>query len=282
MCRKWLAPRAYRKVCATFRIWWKARRRVSNSPLGVGIWSLCCVCTAWTRVTMPSFKHCAIHPTSWNTYRNWATFRPFIRASPIPVPLPCICRCCAPCGDIRCRRFAIKDSCKCRLCSPTTVTRLSSGAFSWLCHCFWNVRRVWAAAISTLNLTDTVRNGSTNFQFVLCRFQAILSQLLAADKTYIKMAKDLITSDYVGPVVELLGNMVQHQIISYVNYGLRSPVLLVNLWLQCLTNNANWFKDVNAIYIVDLILRVAYQFQDAWYSAKEFFRFMYTVRRHRT
>lgn len=91
------------------------------------------------------------------------------------------------------------------------------------------------------------------------------------------MAKDLITSDYVGPVVELLGNMIQCQIINYINYGLRSPVLLVNLWLQCLTNNPNWFKDVNAVHLVDLILKVAYQFQDAWYSAKEFFRFMYTV-----
>lgn len=92
-----------------------------------------------------------------------------------------------------------------------------------------------------------------------------------------KMAKDLITSDYVGPVVELLANMIQYQIINYVNYGLRSPVLLINLWLQCLTVNSNWFKDVNAIHIIDLILKVAYQFQDAWYSAKEFFRFMYTV-----
>lgn len=92
-----------------------------------------------------------------------------------------------------------------------------------------------------------------------------------------KMAKDLITSDYVGPVVELLANMIQYQIINYVNYGLRSPVLLVNLWLQCLTVNTNWFRDANAVHIIDLILKVAYQFQEAWYSAKEFFRFMYAV-----
>lgn len=111
----------------------------------------------------------------------------------------------------------------------------------------------------------------------ICRFQTILSHLLAADKTYIKMAKDLITSDYVGPVVELLGNMIQCQIINYVNYGLQSPVLLVNLWLQCFTVNGNWFKDVYAVHIIDLILKIAYQFQDAWYSAKEFFRFMFTV-----
>lgn len=115
---------------------------------------------------------------------------------------------------------------------------------------------------------------------LFCRFQTILSHLLAADRTYIKMAKDLITSDYVGPVVELLGNMIQCQIINYINCGLRSPVLLVNLWLQCLTHTSNWFKDVNAVHIVDLILRIAYQFQDAWYSAKEFFRFMYMVSPH--
>lgn len=91
------------------------------------------------------------------------------------------------------------------------------------------------------------------------------------------MAKDLITTDYPGLIVELFGNMIQAQLINYYNYGLQSPALFVNLWLQCLTRNSNWVKDSNAMYIVDLVLRIAYQFPDAWISAREYFRFLHMV-----
>lgn len=109
------------------------------------------------------------------------------------------------------------------------------------------------------------------------RFQSILQQLLVSDRTYIKMAKDLLTTDFPGPVVELLGNMIQSQLIDYYNYGLTTPQLFINLWLQCLTSIPSWTKDSNAIYIIDLILRVAYQFPESWLNAKEYLRFLYTV-----
>lgn len=93
------------------------------------------------------------------------------------------------------------------------------------------------------------------------------------------MAKDLITSDYPGPVVELFGQMIQAQLIDYYSYGLPTPALLVNLWIQCLTRNPNWVKDSNAMYIIDLILSIAYLFPDAWISAREYFRFLHMVNR---
>lgn len=103
-------------------------------------------------------------------------------------------------------------------------------------------------------------------------FQTILNAILAADRTYIRMAKDFIASDYPGPVVELFANMIQSQIIDYCNYGLQTPTVLINLWLNCLTANPNWYKDSNAIHIVDLILRIAYQFPDSWATTKNFFK----------
>lgn len=103
-------------------------------------------------------------------------------------------------------------------------------------------------------------------------FQTILGAILTADRTYIRMAKDFISSDYPGPVVELFASMIQAQIIDYVQYGLPTPTMFIHLWLNSLTAIPNWYKDVNAIRIVDLIMRIAFQFTDAWLMAKEFFK----------
>lgn len=46
-------------------------------------------------------------------------------------------------------------------------------------------------------------------------FHSILNTLLNADKTYLKMAKDMVYPNTVGPVLELLDNMIHHQITSY-------------------------------------------------------------------
>lgn len=108
-------------------------------------------------------------------------------------------------------------------------------------------------------------------------FQSILTSILQADRTYIRMAKDFISCDYPGPVVELFSNMIQAQIIDYYNFGLHTPVMLVNLWLNCLTVSPQWYKDPNSLYIVDVILRIAYQFTDAWITAKHFFKFFCKV-----
>lgn len=109
----------------------------------------------------------------------------------------------------------------------------------------------------------------------LCKcaaFQSILTSILQADRTYMRMAKDFISCDYPGPVVELFSNMIQAQIIDYFKFDLQSPVMLVSLWLNCLTVNPAWYKDSNSLYIVDAILRIAYQFTDAWIMAKNFFK----------
>lgn len=109
-------------------------------------------------------------------------------------------------------------------------------------------------------------------------FQTILTTILQADRTYIRMAKDFITSDYPGPVVEMFANMIQAQIIDYLQYGLPTPTMLINMWLNCLAVNPLWYKEPNALYIVDVILRVAYQFADSWLTAKNFFKCFCKVR----
>lgn len=109
-------------------------------------------------------------------------------------------------------------------------------------------------------------------------FQAILTAILQADRTYIRMAKDFIATDYPGPVVELFANMIQAQVIDYFQYGLQSPTMLIALWLNCLAMQPTWYKEPNALYTVDVILRVAYQFADSWIMAKNFFKLFCKVR----
>jgi hypothetical protein len=119
---------------------------------------------------------------------------------------------------------------------------------------------------------DCSRSLSENEQF-----QSILTTLLTSDRTYIKMARELVSSETAGPVLELIENMIQSQLIDYSKYGLSTPTALINLWLDCLTHNTNWHKDWSTIHLIDIIVRFSYQFPDAWASTKGFFKQFYKV-----
>lgn len=113
--------------------------------------------------------------------------------------------------------------------------------------------------------------------FIFSSFISILTLLLSADKTYAKLAKDLVTVDSKGPVLTLMGNMIQTQLLNYSRFGLPSPMLLVNLWLQCLTRVPQWNKDSGVVHILDVMTRVAYQFQDCYYTVREHFRPFFSI-----
>jgi hypothetical protein len=62
---------------------------------------------------------------------------------------------------------------------------------------------------------DCSRSLSENEQF-----QPILTTLLTSDRTYIKMARELVSSETAGPVLE-------SQLINYSKYGLYTPTALI-------------------------------------------------------
>ncbi|XP_055381195.1 ectopic P granules protein 5 homolog isoform X2 [Condylostylus longicornis] len=105
-------------------------------------------------------------------------------------------------------------------------------------------------------------------------FHEILKIILNADRTYIKMAKDLVKPNSHGPVFEHFINMMQSQIIHYYETGLTTPSLFIHLWLDILSNFPNW-QNTNVVFLVDAILKIAYQFSDSWSNCKEFFREYY-------
>ncbi|XP_034484557.1 ectopic P granules protein 5 homolog [Drosophila innubila] len=102
-------------------------------------------------------------------------------------------------------------------------------------------------------------------------FQKLLTTLLNADRTYLKIAKDMVYANSIGPILELLDNMLHHQIVSYTSYGLCSPLNLINVWLNCFTSLPYWAQNSHVLYLLDKMLCVSYQFTDCRVQAVEFF-----------
>lgn len=103
-------------------------------------------------------------------------------------------------------------------------------------------------------------------------FMAILSSLFSADKTYVKMAKEVMTADARGPVLTFLGNMIQHQLLNFSRYGWSSPSDMIELWLDCLIRLKEWNKDQGVVWVMDLICQIAYQYSDALSCTREILR----------
>lgn len=104
------------------------------------------------------------------------------------------------------------------------------------------------------------------------KFMDILASIFVADKTYIKMAKELMTFDSRGPVLSFFGNMIQHQIMNFNRFGLTSPTDLILLWINSLTRLKEWNKNVGIVWVVDMICQIAYQYPDAWSLTRETLR----------
>lgn len=103
-------------------------------------------------------------------------------------------------------------------------------------------------------------------------FMTILSALFSADKTYVKMAKEVMTADARGPVLTFFGNMIQHQLLNYARYGWKSPSELMQLWVSCLTRLKEWNRDASVVWVLDLICQIGYQFADSWTIIREILR----------
>lgn len=103
-------------------------------------------------------------------------------------------------------------------------------------------------------------------------FMTVLASLFTADKSYSKMAKEVMTADARGAVLTFFGNMIQHQLTTFASYGWNSPCEMINLWTNCLVRLREWNKDMGVTWILELIAQIAYQYPDAWLSMRELLR----------
>ncbi len=89
------------------------------------------------------------------------------------------------------------------------------------------------------------------------KFRRVVQSILSVDQTYLKMAKELVVSDFPGPILKELSNMMAMQITSYGRYGLHSPTSLMTLWLETLTKTTGWTANRGALYLIDYLCKEA-------------------------
>lgn len=93
------------------------------------------------------------------------------------------------------------------------------------------------------------------------KFQEILQNLLAADRGYISLAKSLVFTQ--NTVLQQFGNMIETQIVNYSSYGLHNPRSLIRLWINSLVSIPSWNKDMGVMYLLNVIVRIAFIFPDS-------------------
>lgn len=95
------------------------------------------------------------------------------------------------------------------------------------------------------------------------KFQLILSNLINADRSYISMAKSLISTQTTMTVLQQFGNMIETQIATFNYYNLQSPRCLVRLWMNSFLSIPHWNRDYGVLYLLDVIIRAAFFHADS-------------------
>ncbi|XP_008546899.1 ectopic P granules protein 5 homolog [Microplitis demolitor] len=108
------------------------------------------------------------------------------------------------------------------------------------------------------------------------RFCALVSSLVMADRTYVKMAKNLIAPEFPGPIMRQFGWMIESHMINFKRYCLQNPEPLVQLWLNILVRIPDWNRDNNVMYLMDIVIRAAFFHLDARKTTENIFQALYT------
>lgn len=103
------------------------------------------------------------------------------------------------------------------------------------------------------------------------RFQEIISNLINADRSYISMAKSLIITQNTT-ILQQFGNMIETQIVNFLNYGLSSPRTLVRLWINTFVSIPNWSRDYGVLFLLDVIIKASFFYHDALDAATNIFK----------
>lgn len=88
-------------------------------------------------------------------------------------------------------------------------------------------------------------------------FIKLVQSITSVDQTYIKMAKDLVVTDFPGPVLKEFSNLLAWQIECYPRYNLRSPNTLITLWLRVLTQVPGWMTNKSVLYAIDNLCKAS-------------------------
>ncbi|KAK6644427.1 hypothetical protein RUM43_000694 [Polyplax serrata] len=90
------------------------------------------------------------------------------------------------------------------------------------------------------------------------KFISLLSQLIIADNTYVQMAKNLISSNFPGPVLKSVECMIQNQLNVCRGLGSSKFGECLQLWLISLSKVPLWIQEPGVLHIMDTLLKNAF------------------------
>ncbi|XP_011143291.1 ectopic P granules protein 5 homolog isoform X2 [Harpegnathos saltator] len=104
------------------------------------------------------------------------------------------------------------------------------------------------------------------------KFVSLIVPLVAADRTYMKIAKNLIAPEFPGPILKQFAHMIESHLHYYKRYCLYTPERFVHLWLNVLILVQDWNKDHSVMYLMDTVIRAAFFHLDTRATMRNMFQ----------
>ncbi|XP_043464914.1 ectopic P granules protein 5 homolog isoform X3 [Leptopilina heterotoma] len=95
------------------------------------------------------------------------------------------------------------------------------------------------------------------------KFFSLVIALITADRTYMKIAKNLIAPEFPGSILKLFSSMIESHLHNYKRYCLQTPEPFVRLWLNILILIPDWNRDQSVLHLLDTIIRASFFYIDA-------------------
>ena len=87
-------------------------------------------------------------------------------------------------------------------------------------------------------------------------FIKIVQQVISVDQTFLKMARDLVVTDFPGPVLKEFVNMIAYQLKNFAAYRRKSPLSISILWISVLSEIPGWMTNKNLMYVMEYCCQV--------------------------
>ena len=119
---------------------------------------------------------------------------------------------------------------------------LSSGHYDHVLECLANVTPLF------IDCVDMIFSSS--------EWIKIVQQIVAVDQTFIKMARDLVVTDFPGPVLKEFVNMIAYQVANFKTFRRTHPNGIALMWIDILTHLPGWNTNKNVLFAVEYCCKV--------------------------
>ncbi|XP_051171465.1 ectopic P granules protein 5 homolog isoform X3 [Leptopilina boulardi] len=109
------------------------------------------------------------------------------------------------------------------------------------------------------------------------KFLSLTIALITADRTYMKIAKNLIAPEFPGSILKLFSSMIESHLHNYKRYCLQTPEPFVRLWLNILILIPDWNRDQSVLYLLDTVIRASFFYIDARTTTEIMFQNLFSL-----